>query len=218
MSKVSSSLYGLGVYPQPWMAYPHIMKIIAGERKGHSLVTPKGSETRPTLSKVREALFSIIAGDIPGAVFYDMFAGAGAIGLEALSRGASKAVLVESARDPARCLQQNIERLRYRDQAIPVFGDALRWPVPSHAEKPDIVFADPPYRREIIDRFVAKLSNVVPDKDVLVILQTMSGYTPDSPALKHLRTATYGNTALHFYLTQQNAEEGVEGGPDAGDR
>jgi 16S rRNA (guanine966-N2)-methyltransferase len=189
------------------MAYPLNMKIIAGERKGHSLTTPKGSDTRPTLGRVREALFSIIAGDIPGAVFYDLFAGAGAVGLEALSRGAEKAVLVESAREPFRCLSQNVEKLRYHDNAIAVFGDALRWPVPSHLPKPDIVFADPPYRRELIDRFVEKLVRAPINKDALIILQTMSSYTPKSTALNHLRTATYGNTALNFYLYSGPTED-----------
>src|SRR5690349_1287549 len=100
------------------------MKIISGERKGHSLATPAGRETRPTLSRVRESLFSIIAGDIPGCTFYDLFAGGGAIGLEAMSRGASRGIFVESAREPYRCLVRNIEKLRYKELTEVHFADA----------------------------------------------------------------------------------------------
>lgn len=178
------------------------MKIIAGERKGHSLDTPSGTETRPTLTRVRESLFSIIAGDLPGSTFYDLFAGAGIIGLEALSRGAERAVFVESAKKPYQSLQTNIERLRYQDRARAVMSDAMSWPIPGDLSNSQIIFADPPYQPEVIEKFLRRLESSKIDPDTLIILQTPARFKAESEVLRHLRTAKYGNTALHFYLVR----------------
>lgn len=180
-------------------AYPLIMKIIAGDRKGHTIRTPDGMKTRPTLSRVRESLFSIIAGDVPGTVFCELFAGSGSIALEALSRGASHAIMVEQARGAANCLRDNIKRLRYESQSTVIQTDVYRWQMPAGASAPDIIFADPPYEPSEIDKFVVRLERWDLKPNALVILQTSAGYEP-KVSLKHLRTANYGNTALHFYL------------------
>jgi 16S rRNA (guanine966-N2)-methyltransferase len=180
------------------------MKIIAGERKGHTLTTPDGLKTRPTLSRVRESLFNIIAGDLPGAIFCELFAGSGSIGLEALSRGADKAIFVEIAREAFQCLRQNVQRLRYADRATLTQSDALRWQPPTGADAPDIIFADPPYDAAVIEKLCMKLDDWPLKSDALVILQTPAGYQPHTK-LRHLRTATYGATALHFYLVDSGA-------------
>jgi 16S rRNA (guanine966-N2)-methyltransferase len=177
------------------------MKIIAGERKGHTLTTPRGTETRPTLTRVRESLFSIIAGDIPGSIFCELFAGAGSIGLEALSRGAASAHFVEVAREPFQCLKQNIEKLRYQDRAKVSQSDAMKWAVPTGASAPDIIFADPPYNPTILEKLVRRLETAQLKPDTLLILQTPAGYKVNS-SFQHLRTAVYGSTALHFFLAQ----------------
>lgn len=182
------------------MAYPRLMKIIGGERKGHTIVTPEGLKTRPTLSRVRESLFSIIAGDVPGSIFCELFAGTGSIGLEALSRGAEKAILVEIAREPFECLRKSVANLRYTDRATLVNSDVFRWKLPAGAASPDIIFADPPYDEPLIERFMEKLEQWELKPDTLIIVQTPKTYTPRS-GFKHLRTATYGLTALHFYLS-----------------
>lgn len=182
------------------------MKIIAGERKGHSLVTPKGQETRPTLTRVRESLFSIIAGDIPDSTFCELFAGAGSIGLEALSRGAAKAIFVEIAREPYQCLRENITRLHYLDQSRTVQADALRWEIPSGDAAPDIIFADPPYDPKAIEKLLKKIENAALKPDTLIIIQTSSRYKLQT-SLLHLRTAKYGSTALHFLLPGEAQQE-----------
>src|SRR6266849_10548934 len=86
------------------------MRIIAGTRRGHRLVSPKGLDTRPTGDRVREAAFNLI-GPVEGAVVLDLFAGSGAMGLEALSRGAERAVFVESDRDAVRAIEANLDKL-----------------------------------------------------------------------------------------------------------
>lgn len=176
------------------------MKIIAGDKKGRNILTPKGQETRPTMARVRESLFSIIAGDVPGSTFYDMFSGGGAIGLEALSRGADKAIFVENWRDALLCLKQNIHALDLTTKSVIIQGDATRWPIPSHAPAPDIIFADPPYQPELITKFMEALEAASLPPNVLIILQAPRHYKPTT-TLRHLRTAAYGKTSVHFYLT-----------------
>ena len=87
------------------------MRIIAGSRKGHTIYAPKGSATRPTGDRVREAAFNLI-GPVDGATVLDLYAGSGAMGLEALSRGAARAVFVESDREACRTIDRNLEKLR----------------------------------------------------------------------------------------------------------
>jgi len=183
------------------------MKIIAGERKGHNLATPKGQQTRPTLARVRESLFAIIAGDVPGSIFCDLFAGAGAIGLEALSRGAAKAIFVESAREPLTCLKTNIQKLRYESEAITHTADALRWAIPTEFLAPDIIFADPPYQPALIDKLIKRLENTTLKPKALIILQTPAYYKPPVKKYRPLRIEKYGSTALHFYLVEASSTD-----------
>lgn len=156
-------------------------------------------KTRPTLSRVREALFSIIAGDVPDAIFCELYAGSGSIGLEALSRGAKRAIFVEMAREPFTCLKENVARLRYTQQSELVQTDVLKWEPGTGDVAPDIIFADPPYAADDIDKLMARLEQWQMKPDTLVIVQTAASCAVKS-GLQHLRTATYGATALHFYL------------------
>jgi len=87
------------------------VRIIAGSRKGHSIAAPKGLDTRPTSDRTREAVFNIVAPWVEDAEVLDLFAGSGAMGLEALSRGAASAVFVESDRDAQRTIERNLEKL-----------------------------------------------------------------------------------------------------------
>jgi 16S rRNA (guanine966-N2)-methyltransferase len=120
------------------------MRIVAGEFKGRRLAGPDGKAARPTSDKVREALFSIL-GDISGRRVLDLFAGTGAVGLEAISRGASEAVLVERDRRMASVIDRNISDTvgSGDDRAKLVRGDALKYL--ASAEAFDLVFIDPPY-------------------------------------------------------------------------
>ena len=121
------------------------MRIIAGSHKGHRLVTPKGIDTRPTGDRVREAAFNLI-GPVTGATVLDLFAGSGAMGLEALSRGAERAVFVESDRDAVRAIEANLDKLGLR--AAVTRGDAVRALAQEAAagRRYDLVLVDPPYR------------------------------------------------------------------------
>ena len=144
------------------------MRIIAGQRRGHKIDGPTGRETRPTSDLVRESLFNILGAEVEGRTVVDLFAGTGALGLEALSRGADRAIFVERDRANVALIRRNAATLRYEDRSTVVQGDAYRWargfdPIDA---APLVVFIDPPYResedrrprvRELLTALVARL-------------------------------------------------------------
>ncbi|MBV8384801.1 MAG: 16S rRNA (guanine(966)-N(2))-methyltransferase RsmD [Planctomycetaceae bacterium] len=129
------------------------MRIIAGQRRGHKFEGPKGTGTRPTSDLVRESLFNILGGSVAGRVVVDLFAGTGALGLEALSRGASRAIFVEQNRANVALIYRNLATLRFEDRALVLATDAYRWARAFEAidDEPIVVLLDPPYR-EFEDR------------------------------------------------------------------
>ena len=125
------------------------MRIIAGEHRGRRIAAPPGLETRPMLDRVREAMFSTLGRRVPGADVLDLFAGSGSLGLEALSRGARSARMIEKDRKALAILGRNVANLGMEDRAAVVRGDALRpelWRAMPAGDPPDLVFLDPPYR------------------------------------------------------------------------
>src|SRR5512143_3613174 len=127
------------------------MRISGGESRGRSLKTPKHKGLRPTSDKVREALFSILGARVEGASFLELFAGTGAVGIEALSRGAARAVFVDSSVKSARLISENLESLGYRERAAVVAKDVLQFLKKTASEVGpfDIVFVDPPYHEKV---------------------------------------------------------------------
>src|SRR5262252_9303250 len=136
--------------PGPWPGsdpghvYAGRVRIIAGEKKGHRIAAPRGLTTRPTSDFVRETAFNLI-GPVDGAAVLDVFAGSGALGLEALSRGAERATFVESDPDACRTIERNLEKLRLKGTVLK--RDALRALAAEAAagRRYDLVLADPPY-------------------------------------------------------------------------
>ena len=121
------------------------MRIIAGEARGRRLFAPEGDETRPTADRVREALFNIIRADVEDAVVLDLFAGSGALALEAISRGAGSAVLCDKSPRAVRAIRRNIELMRAQDKTTVVAGDWQK-ALSAGGERFTLVFLDPPYR------------------------------------------------------------------------
>lgn len=136
------------------------MRIIAGEKKGFVLKAPPGHGTRPTLGRVRESLFMRLMPLLPGSAVLDLFAGAGTLGLEALSRGADYAVFVEVSWAPLGALRDNVKKLKWADRTTLVQKDALRWlrePRPTGAPF-DLVLLDPPYEQGLAPRTMEALA------------------------------------------------------------
>lgn len=126
------------------------MRIIGGTHRGRKLASPAGGEVRPSTGTLREALFNICRNHIEGAHFLDLFAGTGAVGLEALSRGASRVTFVDKGRNAIQCLKKNIESLEFEERSEVVSGDVLSVLYKLSKKHPpfDIIFADPPYSKE----------------------------------------------------------------------
>jgi 16S rRNA (guanine966-N2)-methyltransferase len=128
------------------------MRVIAGTARGKSLQAPPGHDVRPTTDRARQATFNALEsrGMIADALVFDLFAGSGAIGIEALSRGAAKAVFVESNAVAVQCVKTNLAKVGFTEQATVVRSDVMKW-LPTAAVKaanedqPIVVFADPPY-------------------------------------------------------------------------
>ena len=137
------------------------MRIIAGERRGHTIFAPRGRETRPTSDRVRENVFNIVAPWVEGARVLDLYAGSGAMGLEALSRGAATAVFVENDREARRTIDRNLDKLGLTGARV-VAQDALRALAAEAAagRRYDLVLVDPPY--EMFSSLQNKLSQYLP--------------------------------------------------------
>jgi 16S rRNA (guanine966-N2)-methyltransferase len=136
------------------------MRVIAGEWRGRPLTAPPGVATRPTSDRVREALFSILGGKVPGARVLDLFAGSGALGIEALSRGAASATFVDAAAAAIRAIEGNVATLRASAEVRKT--DALRFLAAARERGAlyDLVFLDPPYRDA--ERLAPALSEALP--------------------------------------------------------
>ena len=149
------------------------MRIISGTARGTKLFTLEGLDTRPTLDRVKEPLFNIINFDLEDAV--DLFAGSGALGLEAISRGAKKVFLCEKNRNAANIVEKNIEKTKFQDQAILIRNDfekAISF-IEQLNEKIDVVFIDPPYKTDLIKKSLEKiLDSGILNDDFIIIAET----------------------------------------------
>jgi 16S rRNA (guanine966-N2)-methyltransferase len=167
------------------------MRIVAGEFRGRRLVPPRDARVRPTADRVREAWMSILADAVPGARVLDLYAGSGALGLEALSRGAASATFVELNPPSLRALEANIEALGVGGRATVSRGDALRYAERLPEGAFDLVLADPPYSRDDAGRLVA-LFRRTPFARILSV-EHRAGEPLDGDS-----TREYGDTALTF--------------------
>lgn len=138
------------------------MKIIAGDAKNKRIKSRKGTDTRPTLGSMKESLFSIIAPYVPDSVFLDLFSGSGSISLEALSRGAKRAVMIEKDTEALKYIIENVNTLGYEDRCRAYKNDALRAIeiLGRKGEKFDIIFMDPPYKEEICTRVIKAIEKM----------------------------------------------------------
>lgn len=182
------------------------MRIIAGEKKGFRLKAPSGQATRPTLGRVRESLFMRLMPMLEGASVLDLFSGAGTLGLEALSRGASKAVFVDTSRPAMVALADNLARLGWTRRGIMEQRDALRWlrgPSPEGAPW-DLVLIDPPYGQDLAARTLEILGEraaVLLNLEAIVVAQVgrRDQLAERYGALSVQSRHKYGDTVIFLY-------------------
>ncbi len=180
------------------------MHIIAGERRGAQLFAPKGMDTRPTQAKVKESLFNIIQAYVPDAVVLDLFAGSGNLALEALSRGAERAVMVDMDREACNCISRNVDKLRFGDRTHTVRADWRQAvaQLQGKANKFDLVFLDPPYRMIELHEMCDALANAgVLASGAMLVLEHRTGIQCHlDQRFSLIKERAYGDTEIHFFL------------------
>ena len=172
------------------------MRIIAGEMRSRTILAPKGSDTRPTLDRTRESLFNIIAAECPEARVLDLYAGSGALALEALSRGAESAVLCDCSREAAKAIRQNIESLKLENRARFLFMQDTQAIALLAREKAvfDLVFLDPPYRLD-----TAPASGVLLPDALVVIEHAAAAQPAPGEGYERVDQRKYRDTMISFY-------------------
>lgn len=185
------------------------MRIIAGKARGHKLIPPATMETRPTLDRVKEAMFSTIQLYIPEGTVVDVFAGTGSLGLEAASRGASEVYLFDKSETTFPLLKENVKNLRFEDFCFPIKTDAYIGlkNLAAKGKRFDIIFIDPPYCKEMIPEAmkIVKEHNLLKEDGIIVtkidsIEEIYAGYDD----IKLSKSKKYGNTTVCYYKYKEN--------------
>ncbi len=181
------------------------MRVIAGEAKGCRLKCPKGMSVRPTADRVREALFSIIGEKVRDASVLDLYAGAGTLGIEALSRGASSAVFVEQSRHTADVLEENLDKCALGRRADVFVGKVRDYLRRECDKRPgfDLIFLDPPYRisnAEVEGALKGLVEgNFLSDGGLVVLERASDAAAVDVAGVQVKSVRTYGDTSLTFF-------------------
>jgi 16S rRNA (guanine966-N2)-methyltransferase len=181
------------------------LRIIAGDLKGRRLRVPATPGLRPAGDRVREALFSILGGRFEGGLVLDAFAGSGALGFEALSRGMDEAVFVEADRAAADTVRANASALGVEARCRVHQGEVVQLLERGRLPGPfALVLADPPWSQDVLPRFLAALARgatLAPGATVVVERDARALASPVPPTLTCVRTAVYGRTALDLFVT-----------------
>ncbi len=192
------------------------MRIIAGSHRSRTLEAPRGLATRPTSDRLRETLFNVLAPRIGGALFLDLYAGSGAVGVEALSRGAAEVVFVERAAAALKVLRGNLERLGFSSGFQIHAGAVGAWLKQNagvkRARACDLVFLDPPYEdgdayTDTLTLFGGKAANVLADGAWVIAEHRKKARLPERfGSLTKFRLLEQGDAALSFYAASARGE------------
>lgn len=165
------------------------------------LNSPKGDLIRPTPDKVKGAIFNILASDLQDAVILDLFAGSGALGIEALSRGAKKVIFGDFDKSSTNLIKKNLEHVEYTDKSTVIFGDYADV-LKEIDEKIDIVLLDPPYYKGFYEEMLKNLSesNVIEEDTIIMVERdTWNPIDDQIGKLKKQDTRKYGKTSIDIY-------------------
>lgn len=177
------------------------MRVITGKARGVQLKTPDGQLTRPTSDRVKEALFSIIQFEIPGAAVLDLFGGTGQLGIEALSRGAKSAVFVDAREDACKLIRENLKRTRLEQDGKVVRADYMEY-LNRCREKFDIILLDPPYAEVFLENSLKRITeiDILQSGGIIIAERPLGKDIPwEFEGFTRSRDYKYGNTLLTIY-------------------
>lgn len=180
-----------------------MIRITGGLFRGRIIKTPKGLRTRPSTDFLRKAVFDILQQEISHAAFLDLFAGSGAFGLEALSRGAAKAVFLDHHPAAIKCIKQNIQTLHLNDRSEVVYADAKKW-VKKNKAVFDIAYIDPPYENTVIYSQIMQSFDLLKTAKILLV-EANTEKLPE-PSLNNLICSNirkYGSSYVHIYRIRE---------------
>ena len=184
------------------------MRVISGLAKGINLKTPEGLTTRPTADRVKEAMFSIIQFDLPGANVLDLFGGTGQLGIEALSRGAKHSVFVDEQESACKIIRENLKRTRFEQNARVVRSDYHSF-LKTCREKFDIILLDPPYAEVFLENSLKMISEIdILQTNGIIVAECPLGkeLSGTYPGLCHRRDYKYGKTMLSVFCKDDSKE------------
>lgn len=177
------------------------MRVITGKARGVQLKTPEGMLTRPTTDRVKEALFSIIHFEIPGAKVLDLFGGTGQLGIEALSRGAKSAVFVDAQENACKLIRENLKRTKLEQDGRVVRGDYLQY-LDRCREKFDIILLDPPYAEVFLENALKRITEIdILESDGIIVTERPLGKELpwEFEGFSRSKDYKYGSTLLTIY-------------------
>ena len=188
------------------------MRVIAGTARGRPLVAPRGTATRPIADRVKETLFAILGERVIDARVLDLYAGSGAIGIEALSRGAAHCDFVDLARPAVAAIRENLQRTGFEDAGSVHQADVMRHLAHPSANAYDLVFLDPPYEERAILPPLERLAGHLAPEATVVLKHHWRTPVLASPGLTEWRQRRFGETMLTFLAANDegNGADGVE--------
>ena len=182
------------------------MRVITGSARGMVLRTLEGESVRPTTDKVKEAVFSAIQFEIEGRKVLDLFGGCGQLAIEALSRGAHSAVIVDASKKSVEVIKKNLETTGFSKQAVVLNTDAISF-LARRSEKYDIAFIDPPYSVGLLEKALGKISDVMNEGGVVICEAPFKDEVPEKAGTFSLQKKyRYGKTGLFVYRFSEGSD------------
>ena len=178
------------------------MRVISGIARGRKLESPIGSKVRPTTDRIKESLFNMLSADLPDCSFLDLFSGTGAIGIEALSRSAKRAVFVDDDVESCDIIKRNLEHTKLVDKAELIKSDAVRAVRKLKGRRFDIIFLDPPYEKGLVELCLNEIFQVgILSADGYVVCEQSSTETiPELESYELIKKKKYKTTTMLFFV------------------
>lgn len=183
------------------------MRVITGSARGRRLITLEGDDVRPTTDIVKEAMFSIIQFELEGSRILDLFGGCGQLSIEALSRGAESAVIVDSSKKSIEVIKKNLETTSFTKKAVVINSDAAAF-LSRRTEKYDIALLDPPYSKGILEKVLPKVPDVMEKTGVIICEAPYGDVLPEEVGeFRLMKKYRYGKTGLFLYRIPEKEED-----------